>query len=161
MDIRELKKICIDDNIPFVRDNTLNFIIHQIQDNDYHTVLEIGTAYGYSAKAFSLITGIKEVISLERNTKNFEKAKEFLSADSKIKLINANAFDFQPKRTYDFIFIDGPKSHQEQLVTKYLTYLDARGTMVVDNIYLKKYRDAPFLTRNQQNLLKKIRAFQQ
>ncbi|GHU48780.1 caffeoyl-CoA O-methyltransferase [Bacilli bacterium] len=161
MNIKQLKKICLDERIPIIRDDTLNLIIHLIQDNDFHSVLEIGTAYGYSTKAFSIIIGIKEVTSLELNPDNYQKAISYLNDESKIKLINVNAFDFKPEKTYDFIFIDGPKSHQEKLVTKYLTYLNQRGIMIVDNIFLKKFQNQTTLTKNQQSLLNKVRAFKQ
>ncbi|GHU33497.1 O-methyltransferase [Bacilli bacterium] len=161
MDIKQLKKVCLNDHIPIIRDDTLDLIIHLIQDHDFHTVLEIGTAYGYSAKAFSVITGIKTVTSLELNRENYQKASSYLSNEPKIQLINVNAFNFQPEKTYDFIFIDGPKSHQEKLVIKYLSYLNPRGMMVIDNIFLKKFQGQTNLTRNQQSLLKKVKTFEQ
>ena len=93
---------------------------------------------------------------------NYLKAKNFLAGNKKINLVNDDCFDFVPNKKYDLIFIDGPKSHQDQLFLKYSSYLEDNGFIIIDNIFLKKYSSIDFnsLTKNQQHLVKKVKEFQ-
>ena len=162
MTINELKAICINDSIPILRDKTLEYIINIIKENKIKSILEIGTAYGYSSFAFNQIDCVDEILSIEKNKDNYFKAKNFLAGNKKINLVNDDCFDFVPNKKYDLIFIDGPKSHQDQLFLKYSNYLEDNGFIIIDNIFLKKYSSIDFnsLTKNQQHLVKKVKEFQ-
>ncbi|MDD6145367.1 MAG: class I SAM-dependent methyltransferase [Mycoplasmataceae bacterium] len=162
MTINELKEICINDSIPILRDKTLEYIINIIKENKIKSILEIGTAYGYSSFAFNQIDCVNEILSIEKNKDNYLKAKNFLAGNKKINLVNDDCFDFVPNKKYDLIFIDGPKSHQDQLFLKYSNYLEDNGFIIIDNIFLKKYSSIDFnsLTKNQQHLVKKVKEFQ-
>ena len=160
--INELKAICINDSIPILRDKTLEYIINIIKENKIKSILEIGTAYGYSSFAFNQIDCVNEILSIEKNKDNYLKAKNFLAGNKKINLVNDDCFNFVPNKKYDLIFIDGPKSHQDQLFLKYSNYLEDNGFIIIDNIFLKKYSSIDFnsLTKNQQHLVKKVKEFQ-
>ena len=162
MTINELKAICINDSIPILRDKTLEYIINIIKENKIKSILEIGTAYGYSSFAFNQIDCVNEILSIEKNKDNYLKAKNFLAGNKKINLVNDDCFNFVPNKKYDLIFIDGPKSHQDQLFLKYSNYLEDNGFIIIDNIFLKKYSSIDFnsLTKNQQHLVKKVKEFQ-
>ena len=99
-------------------------------------------------------------MSLEKNFDNYSIAKQYLN-DKRLELINIDAFEYQPMSKFDIIFLDGPKSHQEILVQKYLNYLNENGIMVIDNLYLKKFdKLAPDqLSKNQLKLVQKIDKF--
>lgn len=154
-----LKEICIKDNIPIVRDKTLELIKEIIIKNNYSSVFEIGSAYGYSAVCLSKIDCVSTIVSIEKNISNYKIAKQY--QNSKINFINGNAFDYEPEQKFDFIFIDGPKSHQEKLFDKYQKFLNSNGTIFIDNIYLKKFNNRECLTRNQKNLLNKVNKFRE
>lgn len=156
----EIYKKCIEDKIPIVRKNTLNYIIDIIKNNDYKTILEIGTAYGYSSYNFSLIDNVNKIDTLEKNVENYIIAKKFLKNIKKININNVNAFEYIPSSKYDFIFLDGPKSKQKDLLDKYIKYLNINGTIVIDNIYMKKFDNMEKLTKNQSSLLKKTKEFE-
>jgi predicted O-methyltransferase YrrM len=59
------------------------------------------------------------------------------------------------------VFIDGPKSHQDVLVNKFIKQLNPNGVIVVDNIYLKKFNNLSNLTKNQKALIDKVRSFRE
>lgn len=159
--LTQIKQKSIQDKIPIVRDNTLGVINHLISNNGYSSILELGTAYGYSAYYFSLNKQVNKITTIEKDKQRYDIAREFLKTNEKIKLINDDVFLYKPKKQYDLIFVDGPKSHQEKLVDKYLQYLNKNGTMVIDNIYLKKFDDLASLTKNQKNLIIKIKKFRE
>lgn len=157
--LEDLKAICLNDFIPIVRDETLSIMINIINDNKYKTVLELGTAYGYSAMALCLNTKIKKLVSIELRPSNFNKAFNYLRNLKQVQLHNMNAFNYEPNEKYDFIFFDACKSHQDQLFEKYKKYLNDNGTIFIDNLYLKKFANKKELTKSQLNLLEKLKNF--
>lgn len=151
---------CLHDNIPIIREQTATFICSIINSNQYKSILEIGTAYGYSCSLWLQNWNIEKIVSLEKLKSNYEIAKSYLN-DSRLQLLNIDAFEFNTQEKFDIIFIDGPKSNQEKLVEKYLNYLNPNGTMIIDNLYLKKFSelDNSLLTKNQLKLINKVNNF--
>lgn len=158
-DLFTIKTKSLNDNIPIVRDATGDVIVRLINDNAYRSILELGTAYGYSACLFSLNKNIERIVSVEKNNVRYQIAFNFLKDNKKINLINDDLFTYEPHSTFDLIFVDGPKSHQREIVNKYLQYLNDGGKMVIDNIFLKKFTNQTPLTHNQQKLINKVNDF--
>jgi predicted O-methyltransferase YrrM len=156
--VEKIKNISLKDNIPIVREKTINKIIEIINNKKYNSYLEIGTAYGYSISKIIENTHIKLLTSIEKNIENYKIARNVLKNYS-INLINDNAFLYTPDMKFDFIFVDGPKSHQEKLVTKYLNFLNKDGTVFIDNIFLKKFDNIVQKTKNQIKLIEKVTNF--
>ena len=159
----KLKSKCIIDKIPIIRDNTLKFIINFIKENNIGSILEIGTAYGYSAFNFKILSNIKYIVSLEKNLEKFNIAKKYLKSlnISNIDLININAFDYDTNLKFDLVFMDGPKSNQIELFQKFSNYLNPKGIIIIDNLYLNKIRliDDNLKTKNQKSLINKLDKF--
>lgn len=155
----ELLNICIDNNIPIIRDKTANFILNLIDKNNYKSILEVGTAYGYSAHIWSQIQNIEKVFTIEKSNESFQIAKKYLSSYKNVFCINADAFELEINEKFDLILIDGPKSHQDILVSKYLSHLNLNGIMVIDNLFLKKISNLEIKTKNQEKLLNKLDYF--
>lgn len=160
MSNNELLKRCLEDNIPIVRKQTSELILSLIDKNKSNSLLEIGTAYGYSCSLWLKINQLQKIVSLEKNFDNYSIAKKYLN-DERLELINIDAFEYHPIYKFDIIFLDGPKSHQEILVQKYLNYLNENGIMVIDNLYLKKFDKLAVdkLSKNQLKLIQKIDKF--
>lgn len=160
MSNNELLKRCLKDNIPIVRKQTSKLILSLIDKHKFNSFLEIGTAYGYSCSLWLESNQLQKIVSLEKNFGNYSIAKKYLN-DERLELINIDAFEYHPKTKFDIIFLDGPKSHQEILVQKYLNYLNENGVMVIDNLYLKKFDKLALdkLSKNQLKLIQKINKF--
>ncbi|MDE7222041.1 MAG: class I SAM-dependent methyltransferase, partial [Ureaplasma sp.] len=156
---KELFDICSSNNIPIIRKKTENFIINLVQKNNFKTILEIGTAYGYSAHIWSQIPSITKVVTIEKSIESYKIAKKYLSNYKNVFCINFDAFELKLDEKFDLILIDGPKSHQDILVEKYLHNLNRDGIMVIDNLFLKKIADLKLKTKKQEKLLNKIDSF--
>lgn len=158
---KNLFELCQINKIPIIREKTAQLIFDFIINKKYQSILEIGTAYGFSTLIWNQIDSIKLIVSVEKNFENYTVASKFLTNKKKITLINDDAFNYLPNKNFDLIFIDGPKSHQDKLVEKYINYLNDNGIIVIDNLFLKKYANIQFekLTKNQKKLLIKVNNF--
>lgn len=158
---QELLALCLEKNIPIIRSQTAELIKDIIVDNQYHSLLEIGTAYGYSTDLWANIEQLKTIVSIEKREDNHAIAQKYLQTYPQVQLVCTDAFDYVPDQKFDLIFIDGPKSHQPQLVQHYMPYLNDNGTIVIDNMWLKKFRDLSESerTKNQNSLIHKLDEF--
>lgn len=158
---KNLFELCQINKIPIIREKTAQLIFNFIINKKYQSILEIGTAYGFSTLIWNQIDSIKLIVSVEKKIENYIVASKFLTNKKKITLINDDAFNYSPNKNFDLIFIDGPKSRQDKLVEKYINYLNDNGIIVIDNLFLKKYANVQFekLTKNQKKLLIKVNNF--
>lgn len=159
--INDLKLQALNDNIPIILDDALKFIQDYIKTHNIKSVLEIGTAYGYSA--VSLSSDTTHVDTLERDLKRIDEASRW------IKLLNANvtlypvdALAFNDlEKGYDLIFIDAAKSQYENLFNKYTPLLNSGGTVICDNINFHDLTVDTTPNRRTKSLIKKLDKFKQ
>lgn len=157
--LNELKQRCINEKIPLVRDKTAELITNIINQNQFKTYLEIGTAYGYSAFYVALNTKLDKIETIEKDQSRFNIAKSYLNNFSHITQHLNDCLVWETNHKYDFIFVDGPKSQQINIVNKYLNYLNENGIMFIDNIELKDIRTIKNKTKNQIKIIEKVDEF--
>ena len=58
----DIKNKALINNIPIMQDEGIEFICKYIKDNSIKSILEIGSAVGYSAIKFSLVNNDIEVV---------------------------------------------------------------------------------------------------
>ena len=159
MNLKEFKDLNVLNNIPIMRDNTINHLYSIINKINNCEILEIGTALGYSSFFLAQSKQVKSIITLEKDLKRFEFAKNILFKFDNVKCINTSAFDFVSDKKFDVIILDGPKSHQDQLFDKFKNNLKNGGMFFIDNLYLKKISANNNLTKNQSKLITKLNVF--
>lgn len=138
--LEELKEYARDNYVPIIRDENLEYLINLIKENDYKSVLEIGSAIGYSAINFALVKDDIKIVTIERNkgmydlsVSNFKKA----NVTSKVQIIFDDAFNVNLDDKFDLIFIDGAKTKYEKFFNHFSKYLNEDGIIVSDNLELK------------------------
>lgn len=133
----KLKEACLEDNIPVIEEDSLAYILDLIDERNIKTILELGTAYGYSAINMALVNDSILIDSVERDEKKFYKAlknvKE-LKLEKQINLFNEDALEFVPSRKYDLIFIDAAKSQNIRFFNRFKDYLNEEGIIITDNM---------------------------
>ncbi len=162
LQLDQIKKNAIDENIPIMQDAGINFISNYIKENNIKSVLEIGTAVGYSAMCFAL-SGAK-VTTIERDIERYNKAISNIrncQLDDKVKVINADALDINLLDKYDLIFIDAAKSQYIKFFEKFKNNLNTNGVIISDNLSFHGMVDDISLThnRNTRQLVGKIKRY--
>lgn len=154
----DLKQYAKDHGIPIICDDGLLFLKNIFEKQEIKTVIEIGTAIGYSA-IFMAEQGC-EVITYERNPEMIELAKKnFVVYNKQITLVAEDALlsAYQPKMA-NMLFIDAAKAQYQKFFEKYTPYLNEGGIVVCDNLNFH-HLDPNKVNRNTRQLLKKISEF--
>jgi len=156
----DLKLKALENHIPILSDDGLLFLIKTILDQKAKTVLEVGTAVGYSAIAIALLTGCK-VVSIERDEIRYQEAllniKSF-DLSNQITVILEDALNLELETKFDCVFIDAAKAQYEKFFTKYQKNLSENGFIIADNLNFH-HLDITKVSRSTRNLIKRLNAF--
>lgn len=152
------KQFNLDNNIPIMRNNTINKLYSLFDNYKNANILEIGTGFGYSSLFLAQHKNIKKIISLEKDPQRFKIAMQWLNNNKKIQLINISAFDYLPTQTFDCIIMDGPKSKQELLFNRYSKFINDDGFIFIDNLNLFQYTNK-IMTKNRLKIKKNVEQF--
>ena len=124
--LENIKKEALENHIPIIEDDSLEYIENILKDVKPNKILEVGTAVGYSAINFSkFLSGENSKIkTMEIKESMYNKAMENISnmgLSDKIEVVLCNACEYMKKiptdEKYDVIFIDAAKG-------QYLVYLE-------------------------------------
>ncbi len=135
----ELEKFALDTDVPIVRKDMQQFLKFLLTMHKPGTILEVGTAIGFSALLMSEADPEAQIITIEKYEKriplakaNFEKAGK---AD-KITLLEGDATEILKdlKKPVDFIFMDAAKGQYINFLPDILRLLNPGGLLVSDNV---------------------------
>lgn len=164
-DIRELKKKALDDNIPIILDDSLDFLTNYIEKHDVKNILEIGTAVGYSAIMMALSSPDVNVTTIEKDKERYLEAVKNvkkMNLEDRITLIYNDALEVHLKDKFDLIFIDASKSKNKEIFDNFENNLNKKGAIITDNINFHGYVNMDLKEINNyhlKGLVKKIRKY--
>lgn len=148
------------DHIPIITDDVASVLKEIIVTKGIKHILEIGTAYSYSAHVMADAGAV--VYTAERQHARLEKAKEFLKQSihaSRIHLIPTDILDYTfEKEKFDLIFLDGAKSQYQHMFEYLYPYLNPNGLIVCDNMFFHDYKKED-AGRQAKKLITKLEAF--
>lgn len=161
-----LEEYAIKNHVPIIEYDSLMILKMLIKTNNVKTILEIGTAIGYSALHMASINKDIRIDTIERNREMFELAtkniKEY-NKESQIKVHFADALEIELsnlQKKYDLIFIDAAKAQSEKFFNRFSPLLNENGIIVTDNILFHGCVETQVgLTKNVLNMVKKIDAY--
>ena len=135
--ITNLEIYAKENNVPIIQKDGLNFLIEYIKQKNVKTILEIGTAIGYSSINMALVSDDIQITTIERNEKMYKQAikniKDF-NLENRINVIYGDALDTVVQGKYDLIFIDAAKAQYIKFFEKYKQNLQMNGTIITDNL---------------------------
>lgn len=162
--INELKLKAQSLKVPILSDDGLLFLVETLQKYNVQSILEIGSAVGYSAIAMATYTGAK-VTTIEREPDLHALAVKNVQSfglEEQVTLILGDALEVEldPNHRFDAIFIDAAKAQYEKFFTKYEPYLSPQGIIITDNLNFH-HVDIEVVSRGTKNLVKRLEAFKQ
>lgn len=162
--ILDIKEYAKENNVPIMQDAGIDFMCDYIKNNNIKSILEIGSAIGYSAIRFASINDDIKVTTIERDESRYNEAVKNISSmnlDSRITIYHADALEINVNDKFDMIFIDAAKSQYIKFFLKFKNNLNDNGVIFSDNLKFHGFVDHPELThnRNTRQLVGKIRKY--
>ena len=159
-----IKNYAMENEVPIMQDEGSDFICDYIKNHDVKTVLEIGTAIGYSAIRFAGLSENIRVTTIELDDERYKAAVKNVSEkglSERINLIHGDALTAEIEGTFDLIFIDAAKAQYTKFFEKYKENLSEGGVIISDNLSFHGMVEDLSLTHNYstKKLVKKIRKY--
>lgn len=159
--IEEIEKYAKENNIPIMQKDGIEFLIKYIKKNKIKTILEIGTAIGYSAIKMASANDNIKITTIERDEERYKEAIKNINdfnLNNRIKVILDDALYSEIEGKYDLIFIDAAKAQSIKFFEKYKKNLVNNGIIITDNLNFHGLTKDPskIKSKNLKALVKKI-----
>ncbi len=159
-----IKKFAKENNVPIMLDDGINFLINYIKENEIKSILEVGSAIGFSAIMMASVAEDIMVDTIEIDEERYELARKNIKSFnlvSRINIYNTDALKFVSEKKYDLIFIDAAKAQYKKYMEYFLGNLKDEGVFIFDNMNFHGMVDdyESIKNRNTRSLVKKIKKF--
>ncbi len=163
--IKQIKEYAAVNKIPIMQDEGIDYLTTFIIKNNIDSVLEVGTAIGYSAIMMCIFRPSLKVVTIERDKDRYMEAlkniKDFGLEDRITPLFN-DALDVKLEKKFDLIFLDGAKGQNINFFEHFEDNLEKGGFVVTDNMNFHGYvnkDDEEIQSKNLRSLVRKIREY--
>ena len=163
--INLIKQKALEEHIPIIMDDTLEVIGSILEKNKPNTILEIGTAVGYSAICFSkYLAENGRIDTIERDEERIKEAKiniKNMNLEDIIQIYEGDAVEILPTLNdkYDVVFIDAAKGKYPFFLKEALRMLNKDGIIFADNILYKGYVMSDYNKHKQRTAVRNLREY--
>ena len=162
--LEEIEMYAKVEKVPIMMKDGIEYLCNFIKENNIKSILEIGSAIGYSAIKMALVDKDVKVTTIEKDLERYnvalENIKKFNLSD-RIEIILGDALEWDTECEYDLIFIDASKGNNINFFNKYSKNLCSYGIIITDNLLFHGLvRDEGLIkTKNQRGIVRKIKQF--
>ena len=164
-EVKKLKQYAAMKDVPIMVDETADFITNFIKEHRIRSVLELGTAIGYSAIMMALSDPNVKITSIERDSERYLEAVKnvkLFGLEDRITLIFKDALEAEIEGEFDLIFIDAAKGQNIKFVERYEKNLAPKGFIITDNmgfLGLVNKDENEIQSKNVRGLVRKIKEY--
>ena len=164
----EMKQYAQEFDVPIIQDQGLELMLQLLRIKQPQSILEIGTAIGYSSLMMARHLPKTHIVSIERDPKRYNEAiayHERSTIKEQVTLIEADALEIAneelPIQKYDVIFIDAAKAQYQKFFEKYEPLLKEDGMIISDNLIFHGhiFDNNQKQSRNLKQLVRKINRY--
>ena len=142
--ILEMEKYAADNNVPIIERKSIMYITKYIKNHNVLSILEIGSAIGYSAILMASSAKDVTVTTIERDEVRYMECLKNVKKcgmEKKINVVFQDALELNlsEELRYDLIFIDAAKGQYTKFFEKYKHFLNPGGVIITDNIKFHGY----------------------
>lgn len=136
--LKDMRTFAEEEEVPIIDRQVENYLSFFLSVLKPATILELGTAIGYSASVMAQATDA-HITTVELDPDRAVNARTHFqnqNLEERVQLIVGDAADFIAKDegSYDFIFIDAAKGQYEVYLEKCLKLLNRDGIICMDNV---------------------------
>lgn len=164
--LRELEEYAAKNNVPIVQKETRRFLELMITLKKPNSILELGTAIGYSAILMNISSnGISEITTVERDKNMIEIAAKNLEKygfQDKINILEGDCLEILQnlEGSFDLIFIDAGKGHYNHFFPYCKKLLSNDGVIIADNVLFRgMVASKELLVRRKITIVKRMKSY--
>ena len=166
----EMEKFAAENHVPIMQLPGMESLLQLLLLQKPTSILEIGTAIGYSSMRMAKKLTNVHITTIERDQEKFEIAKQYIARENlqdRILTIHGDALEITAdnlgNQKFDAIFIDAAKGQYKNFFEKYESFLNDHGVIYCDNILLNGLSELPLeevpkrkrtMVRNQHHFMK-------
>lgn len=164
----DMERYAEEHHVPIMRPDGMDALIHLLHLQNAESVLEVGSAIGYSALRMAAAEPKRFVSTIERDDLRYQQAQQFVKTSGhahQIELFHADALEFQldalKLALYDALFIDAAKGQYQLFFDRYAPLVKSGGVIYSDNIYLNGLTQIPMseVPRRKRTMVRKLHEF--
>lgn len=153
-----------ENNIPIMQKDGILYLCDYIRKNNIKSILEIGSAIGYSSIMMANVNSDIRVTTIEKDEDRYNIAVSNINKygfDKQIDIFLGDASDFSFDKKFDLIFIDAAKGKNSFFFEKFKDNLNECGTIITDNLSFHGLVEDNNLvkTKNQRGIVNKIKSY--
>lgn len=164
--LEKMEAYAQENHVPIIEPEVAQLIKVLLRSNKPKTILEIGTAIGYSALVMmDTLEGDCHITTIERREDMIDLAKDFISKtpyQDNIKIIQGDANEVLDtiEDTYDLIFMDAAKGQYIEFFNKCMDLLNPGGMIIADNVLFRgMVASDDLVIRRKITIVKRLRKF--
>ncbi|QXM05984.1 O-methyltransferase [Crassaminicella indica] len=163
--LKDMEDYALKNHVPIVQPEVAKLLEVITQINQTKSVLEVGTAIGYSAIIFTKAMENGKVISIEKRSDMVEIARkniEIMGLKDQIQVIEGCAEEILPtlQGKFDLIFLDAAKGQYMKFLSSSINLLKKGGILVSDNVLYKgMVASNEYVVRRKITIVKRMRKY--
>lgn len=160
--LKEMRRFAEEEEVPIIDRQVENYLAFFLSVLKPRTILELGTAIGYSASVMARATNAV-ITTVELNPVRAINARTHLQnqhLEDRVDLIVGDAAEFitKDRGSYDFIFIDAAKGQYEVYLKECLRLLNEDGVICMDNVLFHgMLASKAFFKRRKITIVKRLK----
>lgn len=165
--LTEMEQFAKENFVPIMQLPAIELLLQMLRIQQPKSILEIGTAIGYSAIRMAEALPETKIVSIERDENRVQQAKHFLSKSSvaeQVEIITGDALEVDIENqhsAFDAIFIDAAKGQYQKFFEKYSPLIKQGGIIYIDNMYMHGLSDLELseVPRRKRTMIRNLHQF--
>ncbi len=163
--LKEMEEFAEIHHVPIVHPEVAQLLKVMTKINKTKSILEVGTAIGYSAMIFTNAMEDGKLISIEKREDMVDLARKNIQRaglSSKIEVIQGNAEDVLPtlEGKFDLVFLDAAKGQYMKFLSSTIDQLKPGGVLISDNVLYKGMTASDeYVIRRKITIVKRMRKY--
>lgn len=165
--LQKMEQYAQNHHVPIMKASAIEVLTQILRIQRPKTVLEIGTAIGYSAIRIAEAVPYCRIVTIERDEQRVQLAKQFIEENhvgNRITVIEGDALEVDVTKfqsTFDAVFIDAAKGQNMRFFEKYSPLVPSGGVIYIDNIYMHGLSDIPLeeVPKRKRSMIRNLKEF--
>lgn len=162
----EMEEYAIEHHVPIMQLSGIEALSQLLRIQNPKSILEIGTAIGYSAIRMAMALPNTNIVTIERDSERVQLAKKYIARSEQagqIKVIEGDALEveLEENSTFDAVFIDAAKGQYMKFFEKYSPLVPSGGVLYIDNMYMHGLSDLDIkeVPRRKRTMIRNLKQF--